>query len=389
LNDSVEDLEYISSSLKDDLSQISTSNLTLISDVNQTLSEKIDEIDLAINVINSQLDEIDSDISELEGRTGNIVENSPRDVYQLTYKSIVVIRTPSGQGSGFLFNDENQILTNWHVVQSETEIEVEFYDRTKVMASVVGTDAYSDVAVIQVEIVPSDSEPLDLSNSSDLYIGQQVIAIGNPLGLTSSLSSGFISQINRIIEVQGAPLIIPVIQLDVTIAPGSSGGPLLNMDGQIVGITNAGTGEGFNFAVPSNIVNRVTNSLLETGSFSHAYFGFVPIFLTPESISELNILNVDPFQTGLLIVNVVPDFPAQIAGLSPAKETTDQDGNPALMANDIIIEIDSRPLATQEDWRIYVSEKVSPGDTVIFKLWRSGEIVEIPIIPVERPLFNG
>lgn len=355
-----------------------------LSSLNDTLNTfNVTELKTVVETLHSSLDELASELENLEGR---MLQQTPAAVYETTYKSVVVIKTPLGQGSGFLYGKQNLILTNWHVVEDETEIEVEFYDRTRMQATLVGGDAYTDIAVIQVKSAPPDAEALQLSNSSELWIGQQVVAIGSPLGFTGSLSSGYISQINKLIDLP--PLIVPVLQLDITIAPGSSGGPLLDLHGRVVGITNAGTSVGFNFAIPSNIVKRAALSLIENGYYRHPFVGFSGVELNPETIRELNILNVDPFQTGILILEVIPDTPAEEAGLKEAVITQAPDGSAAYEAMDIIVEVDGHPMYTFEDWSSYIEEKVSPNQTITLTLWRSGEIVSIDVTTTYRPDYE-
>ena len=182
---------------------------------------------------------------------------------------------------------------------------------------------------------------------------------------------------------------MPVIQLDLTIAPGNSGGPLFDLSGNVVGITNAGTGVGFNFAISSNIVNRVATSLIEKGYYSHPFFGFSAFDLNPEIIRTLNVTNVESFQTGLMIVDVIPDMPAANAGLRPAAITTAPDGSTEVVAIDIILAIDDQPLIDFADWWGYVAEKVSPGQPVTLTLWRSGEIISLEITPSVREQYVG
>ncbi len=360
----------------------------LLSDVNN-LNSTVSNLMSSLELLDSNLDNLSSNVSKLENRVEELQEQTPENVYESSYKSVVIIRTAIGQGSGFFHSDSNLIVTNWHVVANEEEIEVEFYDRTRSNATIVGTDAYSDVAVIMVSDAPVDAKPLQLGNSSNLHIGQQVVAIGNPLGLSSSLSSGIISQLNKLISLETVPLIVPVIQLDLSIAPGSSGGPLFDLSGNVIGITNAGSGYGFNFAISSNIVKRVAPSLIEVGYYSHPYFGFIAIDLSPETINAHNVLNVEPFQTGLLIVEVEPNMPAAKAGLLPAIMTEVQDGSWGYMARDIIVGIEGYLVIDFKDWWVYISENVSPEQTISLTLWRSGEIISIEITPTFRPQYLG
>jgi len=343
--------------------------------------------DLMNSINQSSFGNVTSQLLEIRKLLESLLTQTPGNVYDSVHQSVVVIRTPIGQGSGFLYTDQTLILTNWHVVESETDIEVEFYDGTRNKASVVGTDAYADVAVIKVSSAPPDANPLNLANSSKLYIGQQVVAIGNPLGLTGSLSSGYISQTNKLIDLE--PIIVPVLQLDISIAPGSSGGPLLDLSGNVVGITNAGTGYGFNFAVPSNIVKRVALSIIEKGYYKHPFVGFRGIELDPDTIKEWNILNLDPFQTGLLIWEVLPDTPAAEAGLKGVIETQDSQGNTAYTPGDIILAVDGHLTRTFADWSSYIEEEVSPNQTITLTLWRSGQNVSVEVTTTSREAYHG
>jgi len=368
---------------------LSGSNSFLILDRIRVQEEELSELRDAIEEAESRIGAVESalsNLSSLEAIAG-ILNQTPVNLYEATYKSVVVIRTPFAQGSGFLYSGSNLILTNWHVVGEETDADVEFYDRTRTKASVLGTDAYADVAVLEVTSVPSDAKPLRLGDSTRLYIGQQVAAIGSPLGLTGSFSSGFISQINKLLDIE--PIIVPVLQLDITIAPGSSGGPLLDLLGNVVGITNAGTGYGFNFAVPSNVVERVASSLVEKGNYEHALVGFTSVVLSPETISSYRILNLEVYQTGLLIWEVLPDTPAAEAGLRGVVETRAPDGSIGYNAMDIIVAVDGNTVFAREDWAAYVEEYVSPGQSITLTLWRSGETVDVEVNTTSRPPYQG
>ncbi len=357
-------------------------NLTeTLGEINQTSLGNVTEIRILISQLEAQ-------VSELEESLSSIVSQTPAEIYQSTYKSVVVITTNTRQGSGFLYNSSNMILTNWHVVEGETEIYVQFYDGTRRRASLVGLDAYSDVAVLMVSSSPPEAKPLKLGNSSELYVGQQVVTIGNPLGLTGSLSSGYVSQVNKVIELDEVPIKVPVTQLDITLAPGNSGGPLLDLSGNVVGITNAGTSYGFNFAITSNIVRRVVTSIIEKSYYSHPFIGFYILELTPEVIQDYNILNVESFQSGLLVWEVIENYPAEQAGLKGVVETTDSEGQLGYMARDIVLAVDGHPTRTIAEWTAYVEEHVSPGQTIILTVWRSGETATVNVTATSRPSYD-
>ena len=367
------------------LNQSLTSNLTKINQSLTILKERVDRSDQNISVLNSALQALNSTLTALEKEVAAVSKQTPGRVYEKVYKSVVVISTSLGQGSGFIYGD-NLVLTNWHVVEGVNEADVQFYDQTRTTASVLATDPYSDVAVLKITRKPADALPLTLANSSEIWIGETVVAIGNPLGLTGSLSVGVISQINRLLNID--PIIVPVLQLDITIAPGSSGGPLLNLDGEVVGITNAGTSVGFSFAIPSNMVKRVASDLVSKGYYQHPYFGFSALALTPENIKTYNILDVDPFQNGLMVTRVVPNTPAERAGLRAATQVRTSAGL-AYKPGDIILAVDGKRTYSFEDWSAYVSQNISPNQKVVLTILREGKTISLEIIPIARPPYQG
>ena len=374
-----------------EINQASLSNVTEIRESLSQLEAQVSELEESLGNVTEMrglISQLEAKISDLEESLSVFESQTPADIYESTYKSVVVITTDIGQGSGFLYNNSNTILTNWHVVEGETEIYVQFYDGTMRRASLVGLDAYSDVAVLTVSSSPLEATPLKLGNSSNLYVGQQVVTIGNPLGLTGSLSSGFVSQINKVIDIEGVPITVPVTQLDITLAPGNSGGPLLDMLGNVVGITNAGTNYGFNFAITSNNVKRVVESIIEYGNYSHPFVGFSLIELSPDVIDENNILNLESFQSGLLVWEVIANYPAEHAGLIGVVKTTDSHGQVGYLARDIVLAVDGHSTRTIAGWTAYVEENVSPGQTVVLTLWRSGVTATINITVTSRPPYG-
>ena len=374
----ISNLQSALNEAEDDIQEAQSNLSTLtnqIDSLDQSTSTSLAEIRTSIQT----LEELISNLSNLEVIIDQLLL-TPSEVYEATYKSVVVIRTPIGQGSGFLYNTPDIIITNYHVVEDETDIEIEFYNRTRTHATLIGSDAYSDIAVLSIPTAPPEAKPLDFGNQPS--IGQKVVAIGNPLGLTDSLSVGYISQVNQLLDIE--PTIVPVLQLDLTIAPGSSGGPLLDMSGKVVGITNAGTDVGFNFAVPVNIMERAITSIIEDGEYIHPYVGISIVELTPEAISSLNIININQYQTGLLVTDVVSGLPADQAGINPAVI-----GTQGITAVDIILAVDEYPTYTINDWSAYVEVEVSPGQSITLSLWRSGVTESIGVTTTERPAYEG
>jgi S1-C subfamily serine protease len=337
--------------------------------------------------VSEELTSLEESLAGFEEEMAGISTATPASVYESARKSVVLIRADTVQGTGFVWRSQNYILTNWHVVNETDTVTVEFYDGTRRSATVLGLDAYSDVAVLSISGVADEAVPLELGNSSAIYIGQQVVAIGNPLGYSGSLSSGVISQVNEKIDLP--PLIIPVLQLDVTIAPGSSGGPLLDLHGNVLGITNAGTFYGFNFAVPSNVVKRVAESILATGEFRHPLVGFFGLLLTPEVVEEYNLVNVDIYQNGIAIFDVMEGYPAAEAGLRPVEDTIDDEGLPGFIARDIIVAVDGITIRVWSDWDVYFTEKISPDQTIVLTLLRDGSREEVELVTTYRDPYEG
>jgi S1-C subfamily serine protease len=365
-------------------------NLANITQELEVLSADLEEIKGLVDESGGDINALRNDFEALTGSLTGVSEEltaTPASVYESTRKSVVIIRADTVQGSGFVWRTQNYILTNWHVVNETDTVTVEFYDGTRRSATVLGLDAYSDVAVLSISEVPDEAVPLELGNSSEIYIGQQVVAIGNPLGYSGSLSSGVISQVNERIDLP--PLIIPVLQLDVTIAPGSSGGPLLDLHGNVLGITNAGTFYGFNFAVPSNVVKRVAESILVTGQFRHPLVGFWGVLLTPEVVEDYNLVNVDIYQNGILIFDVMEGHPAAEAGLRPAEDTVDDQGFPGLIARDIIVAVDGITIRVWSEWDVYFAEEVSPDQTIVLTVLRDSSLEEMELVTTYRDQYEG
>jgi S1-C subfamily serine protease len=183
--------------------------------------------------------------------------------------------------------------------------------------------------------------------------------------------------------VQNIPLVVPVIQLDVLITNGNSGGPLLDLNGRVVGITNAGTTGGINFAIPSNIVKRVADSIIKTGKYEHPFVGYTGLTLTADSIKTSNVANVDQSTRGIMIVSVVRGSPAERAGLIAANRINTPNGQ-GYQANDIIVSVNGKQVKSLEDWASYIEESVSPGQTIQLGVLRSGSVVTLTVVPTVR-----
>ncbi|MCB0103137.1 MAG: trypsin-like peptidase domain-containing protein [Anaerolineales bacterium] len=315
----------------------------------------------------------------------------------------VAIFTATGQGSGFVYDNQGHIVTNFHVV-SQTEdkpvdvVEVRFPSGYMVYGSVIGIDLDSDIAVVKVEAPAEELKPLPLGDSSQLKVGQTVVAIGNPFGLENTMTVGIISALGRTLDSQHAATSSGVffsagdiIQTDAAINPGNSGGPLFNILGDVIGINRAirttsytDTGEplnsGIGFAISINIVKRVVPVLIETGKYDYPYLGI-------SSSSSLNLAAVEalglPQYTGAYITSVVKGGPADQAGIKAGTTPTNY---PTLLAGgDLIIAIDGREVRVFDDLLAYLVSNKGPGDTVVLTVLRGSEKLDILVTLGSRP----
>jgi S1-C subfamily serine protease len=308
-------------------------------------------------------------------------------IYNQLKDSVVLIQTNLGLGSGFVYDTEGHIITNHHVIDGADTIEVTFLDGNISSATVVGMDVYSDIAVIKVDSQVTTLQPVVIGASSALAVGEPVAAMGNPFGLSDTLTVGIVSSLGRTLEAAGNYVIIDVIQIDAAINPGNSGGPLVNAKGQVVGVNTAiqsetGTFTGIGFAIPSDTVKREIDELIETGSYEHPWLGV--------SALDVNIAIADAIDLekpqGVLIVDVTDGSPADQAGLRGATENVTIDGQTIPIGGDVITGIDDVTISRMTDLVVYMERNTSPGDQVVFEVIRDGEKTSVEATLGERPL---
>ncbi len=301
--------------------------------------------------------------------------------------------TSSGRslGSGILYDLNGHIITNNHVVKDALKITVMFHDGHSYTATIVGTDPFADLAVIMVNADSSVLHPLSLGDSSKLRIGEPVAAIGSPFGLSGSITSGIISQVGRLLSTPDtASFSIPdVIQTDAAINPGNSGGPLLNMQGQVIGINTAiqsdtGVFSGIGFAIPTNTIKKIVPVLIKDGHFKHPWIGISGISIDPDLASILGL----PVSDGFMIQTVVKESPAGRAGLHGYNDTKTIDGTKYRVGGDIIVGIDNKQVRKLEDVLNYLQEEKSVGDKITVKILRNGHTSDFDLILEERPNQN-
>ncbi|QLG48165.1 S1C family serine protease [Natrinema halophilum] len=281
-----------------------------------------------------------------------------------------------GLGSGFVIDDQH-IVTNNHVVQSASEdgIEIQFSNQEWRTASLVGTDAYADLAVLAVEDMPDVAAGLPFVESKPV-IGREVLAIGNPLGLNASVSQGIVSGVNRVLPSPAGAGIPATIQTDAPINPGNSGGPLVNLDGEVIGVVFAGASQTIGFAISARLANRVIPALIENGSYEHPYMGVGVIPVGPDIADAVGLDEA----TGVLVVGVVPESPAD-GILQPARR-----GRPS--SGDVIVAIDDQEVTTQAQLQTYLALQTSPGDTIELEVVRDGEIRTVELTLAVRQEFE-
>lgn len=324
----------------------------------------------------SRLDAFDQVITNLYARISPSVVHITSS--QQSFSVFYGVVPQQGTGSGFVYDSQGHIVTNNHVVANATEISVLLPGGVSLPAEVVGTDPYYDLAVLHVDVAANTLTPLELGDSSNLQVGQTVIAIGNPFGLDRTLTTGVISALERRIETSEGSVIGQAIQTDAAINPGNSGGPLLDIRGRVVGINTAinspsGGSVGIGFAVPVDIVRRVVPSLIQDGHFTHPTLGIQ----VAEIGTEVRV-SPDLAQSGLLIVSVSAGSTAQAAGLQAAAITVRR-GRYVISGGDIITAIEGQRLATRNDLLLYLEQNHKPGDTVTLSIIRDGSPMEIQV----------
>lgn len=313
------------------------------------------------------------------------------DVYREASSSVVNIITSKtgldhfrrpipqlGSGSGFVYDEQGHIITNNHVVEGAQEIVVNFANGETVSASLVGGDPLVDLAVLKVDLPGSDLKPLKLGDSSKLQEGQTAVAIGNPFGLDGTITAGVISSLDRIIPAADNRAIFDVIQTDAAINPGNSGGPLLNLQGEVIGVNTAifsptGGSVGIGFAISVNAMKKVVPELIKNGQYPHPRLGVSGISITPGLIKELKQAGIDlSTDHGFLVMEVAPGGPAELAGIKGGTNRIDTEGGSILIGGDIIVAIDGNRIEHYLDLYGYIEQKTSVGQIVEVTVVRNG-----------------
>ncbi|CAN5714405.1 hypothetical protein BH23THE1_BH23THE1_21640 [soil metagenome] len=335
------------------------------------------------------------------------------DLYDKVDHSVVQVTQGSNilgasrLGSGFVYDKEGHIVTNYHVVAGDTinkEFDITFTDGTGYKATIVGVDPFAEIAVLKIPLenntqVKEKLIPLPIGNFSEVNVGQRVAAVGNPFGLSASMTEGIVSGLGRLLpalpsENSQIPLVedtpsfsIPdIIQTDAAINPGNSGGPLLNMRGEVIGINTAifsatGVYSGVGFAIPSYLIQKVVPSLITTGEYQHPYLGISGTDIDADIAQIMDLPNT----TGFLVIQVTSGSPAEKAGIRGGAILTEIDGREVELGGDVIIGIDDNPIRKIDDLLSYLSREKKVGDNVTLSIIRNGQVQEIGLTLAARP----
>ena len=320
---------------------------------------------------------------------------TPGQIYRQTYQGVVEItvstpqQTPTGnqeaqaQGSGFVIDSDGHIVTNDHVVENADSVSVRFWNGNTYDASVVGTDPSTDLAVIKVDAPSSVLHPVSLGDSSSVQVGDPVVAIGSPFGLEETVTSGIVSALHRQIEALNQFTINDTIQTDAAINHGNSGGPLFNAAGQVIGVNSqiagqTGANVGIGFAIPSDTVRSIADTLISSGKVEHAYLG-VSVQEIPATVAhDLNLTE------GVETTDVKSGTPAQKAGLKGATGKKMVQGTQYATGGDVITAIDGQKVKTSEGVQLAIDAH-HPGDTIEITYWRKGETKTVSVKLATRP----
>jgi len=304
---------------------------------------------------------------------GSVVNITSRAV---TFDFFYGLVPEEGQGSGFIIDREGHVLTNYHVIADARKVEVTLHNRKKYTATIVGTDRSHDLAVVQIKA--PELQPMTLGDSTHLQVGQKVYAIGNPFGLSGTLTRGIVSSIRQVQEPDGM-YIDDAIQTDAAINPGNSGGPLLNWHGEVIGIntmiaSNVGQSAGIGFAIPINTAKAVLNDLVTLGRVRRPALGVRTIPIDPDLAGQMGLAS----DYGLLIVQVISGGSAERAGLHGGNERAFLGNVPIMIGGDLIVAIDGEKVQDQQDLA-QMMNKHRAGDSVRITIYRGKKKMDVNV----------
>jgi S1-C subfamily serine protease len=294
-----------------------------------------------------------------------------------------------GSGSGSIIDVQGHILTNYHVIEGARTLEVTLIDKHKFKAKPVGIDASNDLAIIKIEPPKIPLQVVQLGTSSNLQVGQKVLAIGNPFGLEGTLTTGVISSLRRSIKAENGKLIDDVIQTDAAINPGNSGGPLLNSHGELVGIncqifSTSGGNIGIGFAIPVNTAKRIIPDLISEGRVRRPYVRLYGYEITPDLAEALDL----PIDRGFLVARVQPDDSFGQAGIRGGRQAYLVGNSMMILGGDILVEVDGQPLDSKAQLDRIIDNK-KPGEVINVKIYRQNRAMTVRVSLIERPMTGS
>ncbi|MFZ4656098.1 MAG: S1C family serine protease [Caldilineaceae bacterium] len=297
---------------------------------------------------------------------------------------------PAGGGSGFVWDEYGHIVTNHHVVEGSSQLQVTFNDGSVAVAEIIGVDVSSDLAVLQIDPEGYTLHPVRRGNMNEIEVGNRVVAIGNPFGLAGTMTSGIVSALNRSLMASNSFNIPAAIQTDAAINPGNSGGPLLNEQGEVIGVnaqirSEVRANSGVGFAIPIAIVERVVPALITEGKYQHSYMGVRGETVSPICAEDLQI---EKSLRGAYISEVIRGTPAAKAGLRGGNQASDTKYLsicPENIGGDIILAINDEPISSFDDILAYLEYYTSPGDVVTLKVLRDSQTITLEMTLAPRP----
>ncbi len=307
-----------------------------------------------------------------------------------TYDMFNQATPQEGTGSGFVYDTQGRIVTNFHVVDGADSIAVSFQDGRTFPATVIGSDSSNDLAVLKVS-ADRLPPPLAIFDSDQLKVGQFVVALGNPFGLQSTLTFGVISALGRSIQSPDGRFIGEAIQTDTPINPGNSGGPLLDMQARVVGINSqiispSGGSSGIGFAVSSNTVMRVVPQLISKGRYPHSYLGVNGVDMSPDLAKALRDMGIQvSADIGFLVLKVDKNSPAEKAGIKGGTQTLQYGNMQIPVGGDVVVALNGKPITSFEELTTYLESQTKIGDIVTVTVARSGKKTDLKATLIERP----
>jgi len=332
--------------------------------------------------------------NQLEAQVENVFSRAAPSVVLVTSRSVTYnlfmqAIPQEGTGSGFVWDRQGRIVTNDHVVAGASSITVGLQNGKTYPAKVVGDDPSSDLAVIQIE-APVLPVPLPMADPGSVRVGEFVIALGNPFGLTSTMTFGVVSALGRVIQSPNGRFIGEAIQTDASINPGNSGGPLLNLAGQVIGVNSqilspSGTSAGIGFAISTATIKRVVPVLIAQRSYPHPWIGVQSIDLTPDVARAFKQAGVTVPDKGMLVVSVVSGSPAARAGVRGGTNAVVIGGTEVPVGGDVVVGVNGTPVTSTSDLTVYLEDNTRVGQAAAFQVVRGGRTITVNVTLGARP----